>query len=184
MSEDKIQPDQKKAVDKTVESFPEQRTVCTSSSEIAVNRLYFGDKDKKPKKISHIGIAVQSIDDTISFYTDVLGLELEAVETVASEGVKIAFLSIGETRFELLEPLHDTSIIQKFIDKKGEGVHHIALAVDNIKERLVQYKNGGINLINEEAKRGADNSRIAFLHPKQANGVLFELCQEEGGSEG
>ncbi|MGY0694589.1 methylmalonyl-CoA epimerase [Virgibacillus sp. FSP13] len=138
---------------------------------------------EKPKKISHIGIAVQSIDDTISFYTDTLGLELEAVEEVESEGVKVAFLTIGETRFELLEPLSETSPIKKFLDKKGEGVHHIALAVDNIDERLEQYKNGGIKLINEEAKPGAHNSQIAFIHPKAANGVLFELCQENEGSD-
>lgn len=100
-----------------------------------------------------------------------------------AEGVKVAFLTIGESRFELLEPLHEASPIQQFIDKKGEGIHHIALGVDNMDERLKQYKNGGIHLINEEAKHGAHNSQIAFIHPKAANGVLFELCQEAEDSD-
>ncbi|WP_188453717.1 methylmalonyl-CoA epimerase [Virgibacillus oceani] len=140
-------------------------------------------KLEQPNKIAHIGIAVHSIDQAISFYTDTLGLELEGVEAVKSEGVKVAFLKIGESRFELLEPLDDTSTIQKFLDKKGEGIHHIALEVDNVEERLQKYKQAGIKLINEEAKSGAHNSQIAFIHPKAANGVLLELCQHTEGSD-
>ncbi|WP_099158445.1 methylmalonyl-CoA epimerase [Virgibacillus ndiopensis] len=136
-----------------------------------------------PKKIAHIGIAVQSIDQAISFYTDMLGLKLEGVEAVESEGVKVAFLKIGESRFELLEPLHESSTIQKFLNKKGEGIHHIALEVDNIEDRLTQYKQAGVKLINEEANTGAQSSQIAFIHPKVANGVLLELCQHDEGSE-
>ncbi|ASK63261.1 methylmalonyl-CoA epimerase [Virgibacillus phasianinus] len=136
-----------------------------------------------PSKIAHIGIAVNSIDQAIPFYTNTLGLQLEGVETVESEGVKVAFLKIGETRFELLEALSSTSSIQKFIDNKGEGIHHIALEVDNINARLEQYKADGVRLINEQAKAGAHNSEIAFIHPKAANGVLVELCQPAEESE-
>ncbi|WP_249871937.1 methylmalonyl-CoA epimerase [Oceanobacillus saliphilus] len=134
---------------------------------------------EKPHKIAHIGIAVESIDYALPFYTDSLGLELEMVEQVESEGVKIAFIKIGETRLELLEPLNDSSSVRKFLDKKGEGIHHIALEVDDIETRLQQLNKQGIKLINEKAKTGAHNSQIAFIHPKAANGVLFELCQHE-----
>lgn len=136
-----------------------------------------------PKKIAHIGIAVQKIDDAVSFYTDTLGLELEGVATVESEAVKVAFLRIGDSRIELLEPLNDKSSIHGFLDKKGEGIHHFALEVDNIKERLNKMKSEGISLINDVPKQGAHNSQIAFIHPKSANGVLFELCQHPEGSE-
>ncbi|MGP4107337.1 methylmalonyl-CoA epimerase [Virgibacillus sp. L01] len=136
-----------------------------------------------PKKIAHIGIAVNKIDDVLSFYTEMLGLELESVETVESEGVKVAFLKIGESRIELLEPLKESSPIKQFLTKKGEGVHHIALEVDNIDERLNSFKSKGLPLINNEAKQGAHDSQIAFIHPKAANGVLFEMCQHLEGSE-
>ncbi|WP_087971621.1 methylmalonyl-CoA epimerase [Oceanobacillus rekensis] len=138
---------------------------------------------KPPKQISHIGIAVENIDAALSFYTDSLGLELEAVEKIESEGVKVAFIKIGESRLELLEPLNEKSAIRKFLDKKGEGIHHIALEVGDIRTRLQQLKQQGIPLINEEAKTGARNSQIAFIHPKTANGVLYELCQHEGSDD-
>ncbi|PAV29573.1 methylmalonyl-CoA epimerase [Virgibacillus profundi] len=137
----------------------------------------------KPKKIAHIGIAVKSLDQALTFYTDLLGLELEGVEKVESEGVKVAFLKIGESRIELLEGLNESSPIQSFIEKKGEGIHHIALEVDDIESRLKKLKTEGIQLINNEAKQGAHNSQIAFIHPKAANGVLVELCQHDEGSE-
>lgn len=136
-----------------------------------------------PKKISHIGIAVLNIDKAISFYTDSLGMEIEGVENVESQAVKIAFLKVGESRIELLEPLDDSSPIKKFLDKKGEGIHHIALEVDNLERRLSKLKSEGIQLIDEEAKPGAGDSQIAFIHPKSTNGVLFELCQQAEGSE-
>jgi len=142
-----------------------------------------GGQLTEPNKIAHIGIAVQSLDQALPFYTDALGLQVEAVEEVESESVKIAFLKIGETRIELLEPLDDTSPIQRFIDKKGEGIHHIALDVDDIHHRLAQLKQLGIELVNKEPKEGANQSQIAFIHPKSANGVLFELCQHVEGSE-
>ncbi|WP_430785400.1 methylmalonyl-CoA epimerase [Virgibacillus flavescens] len=159
-----------------------------SSTEVLANyikQLINPDSTKleKPSKIAHIGIAVNSIDQALPFYSDILGLELEGIETVVSEDVKVAFLKIGEARFELLEPLSEKSAVQGFITKKGEGVHHIAIEVDNINERLQQYKSKGVQLIHEESKPGAHNSEIAFIHPKAANGVLVELCQSAEGSE-
>lgn len=132
-----------------------------------------------PEKIAHIGIAVSNIEHTLPFYTNTLGLRLEEVEEVKSEGVKVAFLKLGETHLELLEPTHEESPIARYIEKRGEGIHHIALDVKDIHERLRQYKENGIDLIHEEAKEGAHGSQVAFLHPKAANGVLFELCQHE-----
>lgn len=136
-----------------------------------------------PKQIAHIGIAVNNIEETLAFYTDSLGLTVEGTEEIESEGVKVAFLKIGETRFELLEPLNADSAIKGFLDKKGEGIHHIALEVDDVNLRLRQLKSKGIKLINEEAKLGAHNSQIAFIHPKAAHGVLFELLQRADGSD-
>lgn len=135
--------------------------------------------DHAPKQIAHIGIAVHNIDESLAFYTKLLGLSLEKVEEVESEQVKVAFLKIGEARIELLEPLSEKSAIHTFLHKKGEGIHHIALEVDQIDERLANLKANGIKLINEQAKIGANNSFIAFLHPKSTNGVLFELCEHK-----
>lgn len=136
-----------------------------------------------PKKIAHIGIAVHKIEDALPFYTDGLGLVVESIEEVESEGVKIAFLKVGETRIELLEPLYESSPIQGFLDKKGEGIHHIAFEVDDIHPRITQLKHKGVKLINEEPKSGAHQSEIAFIHPKSTHGVLVELCQQAKGSE-
>ncbi|USG63609.1 methylmalonyl-CoA epimerase [Brevibacillus ruminantium] len=130
-----------------------------------------------PKKIAHIGIAVRSLDAALPFYTQKLGLPLVGREEVASEQVRIAFLQIGESRIELLEPLQAESPIAKFIEKRGEGIHHIAFDVENVGERLQQLRENGIPLINEEPKPGAHGAQIAFIHPKAAGGVLFELCQ-------
>ncbi|QHS22672.1 methylmalonyl-CoA epimerase [Virgibacillus sp. MSP4-1] len=135
-----------------------------------------------PEKISHIGIAVKSLEKTMPFYDQILGLKLHGVEEVPSEGVKVAFFKIGETSIELLEPLSDASPIHSFIEKKGEGIHHIALEVTDLSERLQHYRNQNIPLINEEPKKGANGAEIAFLHPKAANGVLYELCNHKGDS--
>lgn len=148
----------------------------TTSLVSYIQELVDPVKIEAPKSIVHIGIAVRSIDQALPFYTDALGLILEHVEILEPEGVKVAFIQIGESRIELLEALDDSSLIKQFIDKKGEGIHHIALEVDNINERLKQLKKLGIKLINEQAKLGANESQIAFIHPKSANGVLFELC--------
>ncbi|WP_217586651.1 methylmalonyl-CoA epimerase [Lentibacillus saliphilus] len=132
-----------------------------------------------PKKIAHIGIAVKQIDSVLSFYTDNLGLELEGIEDIPDEHVKAAFLKIGDSRLELLEPLDSASPIQQFLDKKGEGIHHIALEVDDIHGRVAQLKQEGVPLINDQPKQGAHNSQIAFIHPKAAGRVLFELCEKD-----
>ncbi|WP_317450898.1 methylmalonyl-CoA epimerase [Alkalibacillus aidingensis] len=130
-------------------------------------------------KIAHIGIAVSNLEQTIPFYRDQLGLNYQGKELVESEHVKVAFFKIGESAIELLEPLNEQSPIAKFIDRKGEGIHHIALDVDDVKSRLEHLKENGIPLIHEEPKEGAHGSEIAFLHPKAANGVLFELCKQK-----
>ena len=132
---------------------------------------------KQPKKIEHIGIAVRSLEETLPFYTDVLGLKLLGCETVESEKVRVAFLQIGETHFELLEATSPDSPIAQFIEKKGEGIHHIALQVADVAERLKSMKEGGIKLIHEVPKEGAHGNLDAFLHPKSTRGVLLELCQ-------
>ncbi|MBA2173673.1 methylmalonyl-CoA epimerase [Halobacillus locisalis] len=149
----------------------------TDAIAVYIKQLFEGQAIESPKKIAHIGIAVESIDLSLPFYQHTLGLSLEAVEEVESEQVKVAFLKIGETMFELLEPLSESSPIQSFLTKKGPGVHHIALEVDDIHKRLEQYQSQGIKLIHETPKDGAHDSQIAFLHPKAANGVLFELSQ-------
>ncbi|WP_226582843.1 methylmalonyl-CoA epimerase [Halobacillus litoralis] len=149
----------------------------TDAIAIYIKQLIDQETIESPNKIAHIGIAVESIDAVLPFYQHTLGLELAAVEEVQSEQVRVAFLRIGETMFELLEPLSDESSIQTFLTKKGEGIHHIALEVEGIEKRLKQYKEQGIRLINEEPKPGAHNSQIAFIHPKASNGVLFELCE-------
>ncbi len=130
-----------------------------------------------PKKINHIGIAVQSLDTSVQFYTNILGLKLLGIETVESEQVRVAFLEIGETKIELLEPLSSESAIAKHLEKRGEGIHHIALEVDGIEERLTELKESHIRLVHEEPKQGAHNSKIAFLHPKSTGSVLYELCE-------
>lgn len=134
-------------------------------------------------KISHIGIAVRSIETVLPFYTKTLGLEFEGVEEVLSEGVKVAFLKIGESRFELLEATDESSPIHKFIEKNGEGIHHIALEVDDIAARMNHLNKNGLQFIHDKPKKGAHDSKITFLHPKSTHGVLFELCEESGGEE-
>ncbi|MFS0917015.1 methylmalonyl-CoA epimerase [Brevibacillus sp. 179-C 1.1 NHS] len=130
-----------------------------------------------PNKIAHIGIAVKNLEKTLPFYTEQLGLELVGTEIVESEQVKVAFLKIGESHIELLEPLSESSPIAKFIEKRGEGIHHIAFDVDDVTLRLAKLKEQGIPLIHEVPKAGAHDALIGFLHPKAAGGVLYELCQ-------
>lgn len=138
---------------------------------------------RTPHKIDHIGIAVKSLEKALPFYIDHLNLQLEAIEEVESEQVKVAFLRIGETRIELLEPTSEHSPISKFIENRGEGIHHIALGVYEIEERLIELKNDGIKLINDQPKTGAGGAKIAFLHPKSASGVLYELCEKDEGGK-
>lgn len=129
------------------------------------------------KKIDHIGIAVRSIAEARTLYEDALGLVYQGEETVETQKVRIALFSIGETHIELLEPISDESPIASFLEKRGEGIHHIAYRSENLEEQLGKAREGGLQLINEEPVDGANGKRIAFLHPKSTFGVLTELCE-------
>ncbi len=131
------------------------------------------------KKIDHIGIAVNNLDDALKFYEDVLGMNLHGTEIVEEQKVKVAFLPIGDTEIELLESTDKEGPIAKFIEKKGEGIQHIAYRVDDIEKELEEMKQKGIRLIDEKPRYGAGGAKIAFLHPKSTNGVLVELCQRD-----
>jgi len=130
-----------------------------------------------PEKISHIGIAVASIEEATPFYRDVLGMEFEGTEVVAEQKVKVAFFAVGESRIELLEPTADDSPVAKFLEKNGPGVHHVAYEVSDLEQRLNALKAEGVRLIDESPRTGAHNTRIAFMHPKASGGVLTELCE-------
>jgi methylmalonyl-CoA epimerase len=130
------------------------------------------------KKIDHIGIAVKDISSVLGFYAEALGLENLGYEVVEEQGVRVAFLPVGETRLELLEPLNDESPIAKFIAKRGEGIHHICLDVDSVSETLTDMKERGIQLIDKEPRLGAHHKQVAFVHPKASSGVLLELSQD------
>jgi len=130
------------------------------------------------KKIEHIGIAVKNLEKSNALFEKLLGVSHYKIEEVPSEGVKTSFFKTGPNKIELLETTREDGPIAKFLDKKGEGVHHIAFAVDDIVAEIERLKEAGFKVLNEEPKRGADNKWVAFLHPKSSNGVLIELCQE------
>ncbi|RNC65026.1 methylmalonyl-CoA epimerase [Proteiniphilum sp. X52] len=127
--------------------------------------------------IEHIGIAVKSIQEQLPYYEGILGLKCYNIESVEDQKVKTAFFMVGQTKIELLEPTDEESTIAKFIEKRGEGIHHIAYATENVNEALKEMENKGVRLIDKEARGGAEGLRIAFLHPKSTGGVLTELCQ-------
>ena len=131
------------------------------------------------KKIEHLGIAVSSIDETVKTFETLLGSPCYKTEEVQSEGVKTAFLMIGESKIELLEATNPESPIARFLEKKGRGIHHIAFEVDDLDVELARLTSEGFQLIHQSPKDGADNKRIAFLHPSSTEGVLIELCQEK-----
>ncbi len=131
----------------------------------------------KVLKIDHLGIAVKSIDEGKQFWTDVLGLEFEGSETVESQKVTTAFFPVGESEVELLESTAPDGPIAKYLEKKGEGIQHIAFRVENIEEALSELKEKGVKLIDEKPRIGAGGAKIAFLHPKATRGVLVELCE-------
>jgi methylmalonyl-CoA/ethylmalonyl-CoA epimerase len=131
------------------------------------------------KKIDHIGIAVHSIEKSLPFYTDVLNLTLSGIEEVESEKVRVAFLKIGESKIELLEPISSESAIAVYLEKRGEGIHHVALSVDSVQGRINEMKEKGIRMINEIPKEGAGGASVAFLHPKSTGGVLIEFCERK-----
>jgi len=128
-------------------------------------------------KIDHIGIAVRSLADSVKVYEDIMGLKVSGYETVEDQGVNLAMIPVGDSRIELLEPLHANSPVEKFMAKRGEGIHHIAVTVDNIEEALERFKAAGARLIDSVPRRGAHNSKIAFIHPASTHGVLLELVE-------
>ncbi|MCS7233199.1 MAG: methylmalonyl-CoA epimerase [Synergistetes bacterium] len=136
----------------------------------------------KTVKVDHIGIAVNSISEALKFYEGVLGIKCEGIEEVSEQKVKTAFLPIGDTEIELLESTSPDGPVAKFIEKRGEGIHHIAFRVKNIEEAINELKEKGFSLIDEKPRRGAGGAKIAFLHPKSTGGVLVEIC--ERGVEG
>jgi methylmalonyl-CoA/ethylmalonyl-CoA epimerase len=133
----------------------------------------------KVLKVDHIGVAVKSLSDTLKFYQDILGLELQGTEIVDEQKVKVAFLPIGDTEVELLESTDADGPIAKFIEKKGEGIQHIAFRVPNIEEAIAEMKAKGVKMIDEKPRYGAGGAKIAFCHPKSTNGVLVELSERE-----
>jgi methylmalonyl-CoA/ethylmalonyl-CoA epimerase len=128
-------------------------------------------------KIDHLGVAVKSIDAGKNFWTEVLGLRFEGAETVAEQKVTTAFFPVGESEVELLESTAPDGPIAKYLEKKGEGIQHIAFRVENIEAALAELKAKGIQLIDEKPRQGAGGAKIAFIHPRAASGVLVELCE-------
>ncbi len=130
------------------------------------------------RKISHIGIAVKSLEESSKLYKDLLGLDYEGQEIVEDQGVKVAFYLAGDVRIELLEPLSDESPVAKFIEKRGEGIHHIAFDSNDAEGEIETFQSNDIRMIDKTPRKGAHSSMIAFAHPKSTGGVLLELCQK------
>lgn len=130
------------------------------------------------EKLEHIGIAVKNMSEANKLFSRLLGKDHYKVEEVPSEGVRTSFFEIGGVKIELLEATHESSPIARFIEKRGEGIHHLAFEVKDIQESLKKYQDEGFQLINPQPKEGADNKLIFFLHPRSTSGVLIELCQE------
>jgi len=129
------------------------------------------------KKINHIGIAVSSLAEAIPFYRDQLGMAFKGMEEVAEQRVKVAFLAVGESKIELLEPTSAESAVAKFLEKNGPGIHHVAYEVDDIEAAIAKLTREGARMIDSTPRNGAHGARIAFVHPKSSGGVLTELCQ-------
>ena len=129
-------------------------------------------------KLSHIGIAVNSIEERLKLWRDILGLRVEMIEEVSQQKVRVAMLEVGGAKVELLEPTTDDSAIAKFISKRGEGLHHLSFDVDDIEEKIKELKKHNLRMIDEVPKEGAHGSRIAFVHPASTGGVLIELNQK------
>lgn len=130
------------------------------------------------RKIEHLGIAVKNLQESKLLFSKLLGKETYQEEAVEGEGVNTSFFMVGETKIELLEATRPDSPISKFIEKKSEGIHHIAFDVEDIRQEVKRLKEEGFEILNEEPKEGADNKLVVFLHPRSTNGVLIELCQE------
>ena len=134
-------------------------------------------------KVEHIGIATRSIEEALGFWRDALGLEVRHTETVEEQGVRVAMLPVGEPRIELLEPTGDSSPIAKFLEKRGPGIHHVAVRVADIRASLAQLKAAGARLIDEEPRTGAGGCLVAFVHPSSSGGVLLELVEHTSETE-
>jgi methylmalonyl-CoA/ethylmalonyl-CoA epimerase len=134
-------------------------------------------------KIEHIGIATHRIDDALRFWRDALGLEVKHTEVVEEQGVRVAMLPVGDPRIELLEPTGDSSPVAKFLEKRGPGIHHVAVRVPDIRGALARLKAEGARLIDEEPRTGAGGCLIAFVHPASSGGVLIELVEHVAGSD-
>lgn len=129
--------------------------------------------------IEHLGIAVKSLDEAIPYYENILGMKCYSIEEVADQKVKTAFFKVGQTKLELLEPTSDDSPIAKFIEKRGEGIHHLAFAVeDGVANALAEMEGKGVRLIDKAPRKGAEGLNIAFIHPKSTHGVLTEFCEK------
>jgi methylmalonyl-CoA/ethylmalonyl-CoA epimerase len=133
----------------------------------------------KIKHIDHIGVAVKTIEQAGKFYTDVLGLKIMDIENVADQKVNVAFLPVTDSEVELIESTHEDGPVAKFIEARGEGIQHIAFRVENIEEALAELKAKGVRLIDQQPRKGAGGAKIAFIHPKETNGVLVEICERE-----
>jgi methylmalonyl-CoA/ethylmalonyl-CoA epimerase len=131
------------------------------------------------EKLDHIGIAVKDLDQAIKLYKDVFGIEPSLVYESAYTKAKIAFIPMGETRIELIQPSNPESVVGKFLEKKGEGIHHISFKVKDVDQSLMEIESKGVQLIDKKSRKVRENERVAFLHPKSTNGVLFELIQED-----
>lgn len=137
-----------------------------------------------PMKIDHLGIAVQSLRDSLPFYRDALGLDLEGTETVGDQGVRVAMLPVGESRIELLEPISEETPVGRFIARRGEGLHHVCYEVADLTSKLNDLKSRGVRVLEGYPRVGAEGNLVAFLHPASAGGVLVELVEKTRKSEG
>lgn len=131
------------------------------------------------KKVDHIGIAVRDLNSVLPYYTETLGCPLLKIEEVASENLRVAFIDAGNIKLELLEPMNEQSAVHKFLEKRGEGIHHIAFGVEDIESRMAELQEKGVQLLSDQPKLGAGGALVAFMHPKSSNGVLYELCEKQ-----
>ena len=169
-------------LDRLAAEIAEKKTDAYSAVEELVGRNVSASSQTKnsPRQINHLGIATKGIDDALAFWADALGLENVHTEIVEDQKVRVAMLPIGESRIELLEPTTDDSPISKFLEKRGGGIHHIAVEVDDIEAALAKLKARGVRLIDESPRKGAEGCLVAFVHPSSTNGVLLELVQANG----
>lgn len=135
-------------------------------------------RDSEMKKVDHIGIAVHSINEVLPFYTKTLPFHCLHIEEVPSENIRVAFIDAGNVKLELLEPINESSTIAKFLEKRGQGIHHVAFSVDDIQTRIRELRDKGVQMIQDTPKLGAGGAQVAFLHPKSGHGVLYELCEK------